>query len=74
MSASALLALGSFNVVGWNEPGAGENCFGSSLEQSRVHELRSAVVLEVRYLTWTEANLLRAVSYQGPRNTSRPSE
>ena len=45
-----------------------ENRFGSPLELSRVHWVRPEVVVEVTYLTWTEGNLLRAVSYQGQRN------
>ena len=44
-----------------------ENRFGSPLELSRVHWVRSEVVVEVSYLTWTEGGLLRAVSYQGQR-------
>jgi ATP-dependent DNA ligase len=41
--------------------------FGSPLQLSRVHWVRPAVVVEVTYLTWTEDNLLRQVSYQGQR-------
>jgi len=32
-----------------------------------VHWVRPEVVVEVTYLTWTEDNLLRQVSYQGQR-------
>jgi bifunctional non-homologous end joining protein LigD len=32
-----------------------------------VHWVRPQVVVEVTYLTWTEDNLLRQVSYQGQR-------
>jgi bifunctional non-homologous end joining protein LigD len=49
------------------EPPPRENRFGSPLELSRVHWVRPEVVVEVTYLTWTEGNLLRAVSYQGQR-------
>ena len=35
--------------------------------RSKVHWVRPAVVVEVTYLTWTEDNLLRQVSYQGQR-------
>jgi len=49
------------------EPLPRENRFGSPLELSRVHWVRPEVVVEVTYLTWTEAGLLRAVSYQGQR-------
>ena len=41
--------------------------FGSPLKLSRVHWVRPEVVVEVTYLTWTEDNLLRQVSFQGQR-------
>jgi len=41
--------------------------FGSPLKLSRVHWVRPEVVVEVTYLTWTDDNLLRQVSYQGQR-------
>ncbi|MER9018279.1 non-homologous end-joining DNA ligase [Mesorhizobium sp. M0898] len=44
-----------------------ESRFGSPLELSRVHWVRPEMVVEVAYLTWTEDNLLRQVSYQGER-------
>jgi bifunctional non-homologous end joining protein LigD len=50
-----------------DKPPPRENRFGSPLELSRVHWVRPEVVVEVTYLTWTEGNLLRAVSYQGQR-------
>jgi bifunctional non-homologous end joining protein LigD len=50
-----------------DEPPPRETRFGSPLELSRVHWARPEVVVEVTYLTWTEAGLLRAVSYQGQR-------
>ena len=34
---------------------------------SKVHWVRPEMVVEVTYLTWTEDNLLRQVSYQGQR-------
>jgi ATP-dependent DNA ligase len=40
---------------------------GSPLHLSKVHWVRPEVVVEVTYLTWTEDNLLRQVSYQGQR-------
>lgn len=40
--------------------------FGTPLKLSRVHWVRPQVVVEA-YLTWTEDNLLRQVSYQGQR-------
>jgi bifunctional non-homologous end joining protein LigD len=41
--------------------------FGSPLQLSKVHWVRPEVVVEVIYLTWTEDNLLRQVSYQAQR-------
>jgi DNA ligase D-like protein (predicted ligase) len=41
--------------------------FGSPLTLSRVHWVRPELVAEVKYLTWTEDNLLRQVVYQGLR-------
>jgi bifunctional non-homologous end joining protein LigD len=41
--------------------------FGSPLKLSRVHWVRPELVVEVTYLSWTEDNLLRQVSYQGQR-------
>jgi bifunctional non-homologous end joining protein LigD len=41
--------------------------FGSPLQLSKVHWVRPELVVEVTYLTWTEDNLLRQVSYQGQR-------
>jgi len=49
------------------EPPPRDSRFGSPLKLSRVHWVRPAVVVEVTYLTWTEDNLLRQVSYQGQR-------
>ena len=55
-----------------DQPPPRETRFGSPLELSRVHWVRPKVVVEVAYLTWTEAGLLRAVSYQGQR-TDKPA-
>jgi len=41
--------------------------FGSPLVVSRVHWVRPQFVAEVKYLTWTEDNLLRQVVYEGLR-------
>lgn len=49
------------------EPPPRDSRFGSPLELSRVHWVRPELVVEVTYLTWTEDNLLRQVSYQGQR-------
>jgi bifunctional non-homologous end joining protein LigD len=39
--------------------------FGSPLVLSRVHWVRPELVAEVKYLNWTEDNLLRQVVYEG---------
>jgi bifunctional non-homologous end joining protein LigD len=49
------------------EPPPRDSRFGAPLKLSRVHWVRPEVVVEVTYLTWTEDNLLRQVSYQGQR-------
>jgi bifunctional non-homologous end joining protein LigD len=41
--------------------------FGSPLILSRVHWVRPELVAEVKYLTWTDDNLLRQVVYEGLR-------
>jgi bifunctional non-homologous end joining protein LigD len=48
--------------------------FGSPLKLSRVHWVRPELVVEVTYLTWTEDNLLRQVSYQGQREDKPASQ
>ncbi|SEP44947.1 ATP dependent DNA ligase C terminal region [Rhodospirillales bacterium URHD0017] len=55
------------------EPPPSDSRFGSPLKLSRVHWVRPEVVVEVTYLTWTEDNLLRRVSYQGSERTNPPS-
>ena len=49
------------------EPPPRDSRFGSPLQLSKVHWVRPEMVVEVTYLTWTEDNLLRQVSYQGQR-------
>jgi len=49
------------------EPPPRDSRFGSPLELSKVHWVKPEVVVEVTYLTWTEDNLLRQVSFQGQR-------
>ena len=41
--------------------------FDSPLVLSRVHWVRPELVAEVKFLTWTEDNLLRQVVYEGLR-------
>jgi bifunctional non-homologous end joining protein LigD len=43
------------------------NRFGSPLVLSRVHWVRPELVAEVKYLTWTDDNLLRQAVYEGLR-------
>ena len=50
------------------------NRFGSPLVLSRVHWVRPELVVEVKYLTWTEDNLLRQVAYEGLREYKDPTE
>jgi DNA ligase D-like protein (predicted ligase) len=50
------------------------NRFGSPLVLSRVHWVRSELVVEVKYLTWTEDNLLRQVVYEGLREDKDPTD
>src|SRR5262249_22047544 len=41
---------------------------------SRVHWVRPELVAEVKYLTWTDENLLRQVVYQGLREDKPAAE
>jgi ATP dependent DNA ligase C terminal region len=45
--------------------------FVSPLVISRVHWVRPELVAEVKFLTWTEDNLLRQVVYEGLREDNR---
>jgi DNA ligase D-like protein (predicted ligase) len=49
------------------------NRFGSPLVLSRVHWVRPKLVAEVKYLTWTDDNLLRQVVYEGLRGDKDPA-
>ena len=48
--------------------------FGAPLVLSRVHWVRPELVAEVKYLTWTEDNLLRQVVYGGLREDKPVAE
>ena len=48
--------------------------FGSPLVLSRVHWVRPELVAEVKYLTWTEDNLLRQTVYEGLREDKPVAE
>jgi len=47
---------------------------GSPLVLSRVHWARPELVAEVKFLAWTEDNLLRQVVYEGLREDKPPRE
>jgi bifunctional non-homologous end joining protein LigD len=61
-----------------DKPPPRDSRFGSPLTLSRVHWVRPELVAEVKYLTWTEDNLLRQVVYEGlsedkpPKDVRRP--
>ena len=48
--------------------------FGSPLRLSRVHWVRPELVAEVKFLTWTDDNLLRQVVYEGLREDKPAAE
>jgi DNA ligase D-like protein (predicted ligase) len=48
--------------------------FGSPLVLSRVHWVRPELVVEVKFLTWTDDNLLRQVVYEGLREDKPAAE
>jgi ATP-dependent DNA ligase len=48
--------------------------FGSPLVLSRVHWVRPELVAEVKFLTWTDDNLLRQVVYEGLREDMPAAE
>jgi ATP-dependent DNA ligase len=48
-------------------PPRGSTRFGSPLVLGRVHWVRPELVAEVKFLAWTEGNLLRQVVYEGLR-------
>ncbi len=48
--------------------------FGSPLVLSRVHWVRPELVVEVKFLTWTDDNLLRQVVYEGLREDKPAKE
>jgi ATP-dependent DNA ligase len=50
-----------------NVPPPRSTRFGSPLILSRVHWVRPELVAEVKFLTWTEDNLLRQVAHEGLR-------
>ena len=68
MELTGFAALSEPNaVIATRNPISRLRTLGSPLKLSKVHWVRPEVVVEVTYLTWTEDNLLRQVSYQGQR-------
>jgi bifunctional non-homologous end joining protein LigD len=57
-----------------DKPPPRDSRFGSPLTLSRVHWVRPELVAEVKYLTWTEDNLLRQVVYEGLREDKPPKD
>ena len=62
------------STMPFDKPLPRTNRFGSPLVLSRVHWVRPELVVEVKYLAWTEDNLLRQVVYQGLREDKDPRE
>jgi len=57
-----------------DKPPPRSNRFGSPLVLSRVHWVRPELVVEVKYLTWKDDNLLRQVVYEGLREDKDPTD
>src|SRR3954451_13597259 len=57
-----------------DKPPPRDSRFGSPLVLARVHWVRPGLVAEVKYLTWTEDNLLRQVVYEGLREDKPAAE
>jgi bifunctional non-homologous end joining protein LigD len=55
-------------------PPARTSRFGSTLVLSRMHGVRPELVAEVKYLTWTDDNLLRQTIYQGLCEDKDPTQ
>jgi DNA ligase D-like protein (predicted ligase) len=62
------------NIQDADAPPPRTNRFGSPLVLSRVHWVRPELVAEVKFLTWTDDNLLRQVIYQGLREDKDPKD
>jgi DNA ligase D-like protein (predicted ligase) len=57
-----------------NVPPPRDSRFGSPLVLNRVHWVRPELVAEVKFLSWTEDNLLRQVVYEGLREDKPAAE
>jgi DNA ligase D-like protein (predicted ligase) len=57
-----------------DSPPPRDSRFGSPLTLSRVHWVRPELVAEVKFLSWTEDNLLRQVVYEGLREDKPAAE
>jgi ATP-dependent DNA ligase len=49
----------------------GPAIFGSSLRLSRVHWVRPELVVEVKFLAWTDQGMMRQVVYQDVREDKK---
>lgn len=58
----------------WRQTTSERPEFGSPPVLSRVHWVRPKLVAEVKFLTWTDDNLLRQVVYQGLQEDKRAAE
>jgi bifunctional non-homologous end joining protein LigD len=56
------------------KPTPRETRFGSPLELSRIHWVKSELVVEVSFSTWTADGLLRQTVYRGVREDKPASE
>ena len=64
----------SIDKMPLNVPPPRSTRFGSPLVLSHVHWVRPELVAEVKFLTWTEDNLLRQVVYEGLREDKPATE
>jgi len=74
MTSRASAAVGATSATRRRPPPRRDARFGSPLTLSRVHWVRPELVAEVKYLTWTEDNLLRQVVYEGLREDKPAAE
>ncbi|MDB5405361.1 MAG: ligase [Rhodospirillales bacterium] len=70
----ARLALLAISKMPLSAPPPKTNRFGTPLNLRRVHWVRSELVAEVTFLTWTADGLLRQVTYQGLREDKPAGE
>ena len=71
---AAAATAGGIDKMPLDVPPPRSTRFGSPLVLSRVHWVRPELVAEVKFLTWTEDNLLRQVVYEGLREDKPAAE